>query len=381
LDVPADCLFYQTICLPGIGVIHGSWDHREETDAYLGHIDFKGKRVLDVGPANGFFSFEMEKRGAKVVALDLGKEADWDAVPHPDIDVAFLQGALRNNVRLVENAFWFTHKLLKSNVRLIYGSVYDTPNLINKVDVALMGNVLQHFRDPFRAIEQVAKVVGETIIITESLWFDDQSFVNSPSMRFLPSVAIPEINHSWWQMSPTLVAEILKMLNFQQIRWRRHKQRFNGTPLDKSRGFIPRSIPHFTVTGARTGNFRVAFAAGWHDEERNEECVWRWSSQKQASISIKMPIDEACRAQFAFELASLRNEDVQLYFNGSIVWQGEVTAIPQPIRLKELELNPGQNFLEISSANEPTKAGNNDARHIGVRISNFIAATTTAPRT
>lgn len=378
LGVPADCLFYQTICLPGIGVINGAWDHREHTDAYLGDIDFKGKQVLDVGPANGFFSFEMERRGANVVAIDLGKEADWDAVPHPDIEVAFLRGALRNNVRLVENAFWFAHKLLNSNVHLIYGSVYDTPNLINKVDVALMSNVLQHFRDPFRAIEQVAKVVGETIIITESLWFDEQSFVNSPSMRLLPSVTIPEISHSWWQVSPALVAEILKLLNFQQIRCRLHKQRFNGTPLDKAKGLIPRSIPHFTVTGTRTGNFRVAFALGWHDEERNEECVWRWSSQKKASISIKVPIDEACRAQFAFELASIGNADVQVSFNGLMVWQGKVTHIPQRIYLQELELNPGQNFLEISSANEPTKAADNDARHIGVRISNFSAATTTA---
>jgi SAM-dependent methyltransferase len=154
LGIPPDCMFYQTTCLTGIGVINGQWDHREHTNAYLGDIDFKGKRVLDVGPASGFFSFEMEKRGAEVVAIELGKEADWDAVPHPDIDGAFLRDALRDSVRLIENAFWFTHELLKSNVRLIYGSVYDTPNLINKVDVALMGNVLQHFRDPFRAIEQ-----------------------------------------------------------------------------------------------------------------------------------------------------------------------------------------------------------------------------------
>jgi hypothetical protein len=135
------------------------------------------------------------------------------------------------------------------------------------------------------------------------------------------------------------------MLNFQQIRWRLHKQRFNGTSLDKSRSIIPRSISHFTVTGARTGNFRVAFAAGWHDEERNEECVWRWSSQKQASISIKMPIDEACRAQFAFELASLRNEYVQLYFNGSIVWAGRGHTYTSANSLEGTGAQPWTEFL------------------------------------
>lgn len=369
LRVPADCAFYQTISLPGIGVIEGQWDHREHTDAYLGNIDFKGKRVLDVGPGSGFFSFEMEKRGARVVAIDLGKEADWDAVPHPDVDVAFLRGALRDAVRVIENAFWFAHKLLNSKVHLVYGSVYDTPKLIDRVDVALMSNVLLHLRDPFRAIEQVAKVVGETIIITESLWVDDQAFVNSPSMRLLPRAAvIPEVSHSWWQVSPALIAEILKLLNFQQIRCSFHKQRFNGTPLDKA----TRLVPHFTVTGTRTGNVGVVFAVGWHDEERSEKGeIWRWSSQKKASISVKVPIGEAFRARFAFELASIRNENVQVDFNGLIVWQGKVTHIPQGIYLKDLELNPGQNLLEINSANGPKRAGDNDPRHIGVRISNF----------
>jgi SAM-dependent methyltransferase len=373
LRVPADCAFYQTISLPGIGVIEGQWDHRENTDAYLGDIDFKGKRVLDVGPASGFFSFEIEKRGAKVVAIDLGEEADWDAAPHPDVDVAFLQRALRDAVRVIENAFWFSHKLLNSKVYLVHGSVYETPKLIDRVDVALMSNVLQHFRDPFRAIEQVAEVVGETIIITESLWVDDQAFVNSPSMRLLPRAAvIPEVSHSWWQVSPALITEILRLLNFQQIRCRFHKQRFNGTPLDRAKGLIPRLVPHFTVTGTRTSNFRVLFAVGWHDEERNEkEEIWHWSSQKKASISVKVPTGEAFHARFAFELASIRNEHVQMYFNGLIVWQGKVTHMPQGIYLKDLELNPGENLLEINSANEPTKAGDNDPRHIGVRISNF----------
>jgi predicted nicotinamide N-methyase len=37
-------------------------------DPYLGNFDFVGKRVLDVGAASGFLTFEMEKRGAEVVA-------------------------------------------------------------------------------------------------------------------------------------------------------------------------------------------------------------------------------------------------------------------------------------------------------------------------
>jgi len=51
--IPDDCLFYQTIALPGYGTIEGCWDHRDHLDAYLGHTDFAGKHVLDVGPGSG----------------------------------------------------------------------------------------------------------------------------------------------------------------------------------------------------------------------------------------------------------------------------------------------------------------------------------------
>lgn len=246
-SIPKDCVFYQTMSLPGIGVIEGFWDHRDDADVYLGRVGFRGKRVLDVGPANGFFSFEMEKRGAEVVAIDLGEEADWDAVPHPGADMGSLNEILRNNVRLVENAFWTAHNLLNSHVCLLYGSVYDTPKLIDRVDVALMGNVLQHFRDPFRAIEQVSKVVGETIIITESLWIEDDDFLAAPVMRLIPAVTAPNCNHSWWQTSPALVIEILKLLGYSQVRTEFHKQRFNGAPGDKEM----RLVPHFTIVGSR----------------------------------------------------------------------------------------------------------------------------------
>jgi 2-polyprenyl-3-methyl-5-hydroxy-6-metoxy-1,4-benzoquinol methylase len=372
LAIPDNCVFYQTISLPGVGVIDGSWDHREHTDVYLGNTDFQGKRVLDVGPANGFFSFEMEKRGAQVVAIDLGQQADWDAVPHPDINVASLKDAIRKTVQAVENAFWFAHKILNSQVDLVYGSVYETPNLIDKVDVALMSNILQHFRDPFRAIEQVAKVVGERIIITETLWDGDDNFINSRTMRLIPAISARDINQSWWLVSPTLVIEILKLLDFPQIRCEFHKQWFNGTSIDKK----SRLVPHFTITGTRTSNLRVAFTTGWHEEERNERSVWHWSAQKNAGISIKVPANEPCRAELSFELASIRTEDVKVYFNRSLIWHGRVTEIPQPVHLKGLDLHPGENSLEINSASQPTPAGNNDSRSIGVAVYNFIVRST-----
>ena len=72
------CYFYHTIDLPEIGTVEGNWDLRAGLHEYLGNFDFRGKRVLDIGTANGILSFWMEKHGAEVISFDLDKEGDWD---------------------------------------------------------------------------------------------------------------------------------------------------------------------------------------------------------------------------------------------------------------------------------------------------------------
>ena len=80
----ADCYFYHTMELPGRGVIEGrDWDLRGRVDEYLGNVDFAGQRVLEIGPASGFLTFEMEKRGADVISVEVTDEHGWDFVPYP----------------------------------------------------------------------------------------------------------------------------------------------------------------------------------------------------------------------------------------------------------------------------------------------------------
>jgi 2-polyprenyl-3-methyl-5-hydroxy-6-metoxy-1,4-benzoquinol methylase len=52
-----DCYFYHTIDLPVVGTVRGNWDLRKHIKDYLGNVEFKDKRVLDVGCANGALSF------------------------------------------------------------------------------------------------------------------------------------------------------------------------------------------------------------------------------------------------------------------------------------------------------------------------------------
>ena len=85
VERPEDCFFYHKINIPGLGDVGEQWDLRSSIDDYLGKFDFRGKRVLDMGTASGFLTFEMEKRGAEVVSFDMVDGTQWDIVPHHNI--------------------------------------------------------------------------------------------------------------------------------------------------------------------------------------------------------------------------------------------------------------------------------------------------------
>src|SRR5207244_9825176 len=74
-DVP---YWYHSIELgPGV-VTPGVFDLRPIVER-LPWPDLAGKRCLDVGTSDGFFAFELERRGAgEVVAVDIGRHEQWD---------------------------------------------------------------------------------------------------------------------------------------------------------------------------------------------------------------------------------------------------------------------------------------------------------------
>ena len=81
----ADCYFYHTMELPGLGVQHGHWDLRGRFADYVGGVEVKGKSVLDIGTATGFLSFEAERLGAaRVVSFDMGDVRQQAFLPFKD---------------------------------------------------------------------------------------------------------------------------------------------------------------------------------------------------------------------------------------------------------------------------------------------------------
>ena len=66
-----ECYFYHTMEIPGLGLVEGQWDLRDGVGEYTGGVDYKGKRVLEIGTASGFLCFTLEAQGAEMVSYDL----------------------------------------------------------------------------------------------------------------------------------------------------------------------------------------------------------------------------------------------------------------------------------------------------------------------
>src|SRR5919204_5033242 len=113
-----DCNFYTSMDIPGVGSVEGSWDLRSGVDEYLGHVDFAGKRVLEIGPASGFLTFAMEHRGAEVVGVEMGDWRNYEFIPRPNLNVEELDLPPDKMLEKMTNGFWYAHRAFQSSSRV-----------------------------------------------------------------------------------------------------------------------------------------------------------------------------------------------------------------------------------------------------------------------
>ena len=240
VDDVDDCHFYHVMEIPGHGVVGEQWDLRGKERAYLGDVPLRGKRVLEIGPASGFLTFHMEAEGAEVVAVELAPDADWDFVPHARLDLEAAVRERRPMMELVRNGFWFAHERHGSGARVHYGSAYDLPVELGHFDVAILGSVLLHTRDPLRIVEGCARL-ADTVVITDA---HDKSLDGDPLARLVPRPDSAEWD-TWWYFSPKLFVSFLGVLGFTDTAVTVHTQRFVG-----GEGSV--DLPLFTVVARRT---------------------------------------------------------------------------------------------------------------------------------
>jgi tRNA (mo5U34)-methyltransferase len=159
----------------------------------------EGKRCLDVGTFDGFWSFEMERRGAKeVVAIDLeqGSDADWPPNTREEIEREIKKMGAEWGA-----GFRIAKELLGSSVKRVVCSVYDLePDRVGgDFDYVLCGTLLQHLRDPVAALERIRetlKPMGELLLVETYSAPLTQRFRGRPVAEFRP--AIPKSLFTWW---------------------------------------------------------------------------------------------------------------------------------------------------------------------------------------
>lgn len=156
------CSWYHTIEL-GYGVrTPGEFDHGPA----LGHFplpeSLKGKRCLDVATFDGFWAFEMERRGAdEVVALDIESWLDLDLPPY--IIERFKSRGLTGPTGA---GFKLAADILGSRVERRICNVYDlSPETFGEFDYVVCSDLLVHLTNPLRALQNVWSVTkGEAVL-------------------------------------------------------------------------------------------------------------------------------------------------------------------------------------------------------------------------
>ena len=161
-----DLAWYHTIDLPGGVATAGRYDTRRAAARIPMPASLEGKRCLDVGCADGFWAFEMERRGAaEVVAVDIAKPADGDW-PHHVRDETRRRGY--PGVR--KACFELAAGRLGSGVQRQEINIYDlSPERLGRFDFVFLGALLIHLRDPAGALAAVHEVTDGQFLCLETV--------------------------------------------------------------------------------------------------------------------------------------------------------------------------------------------------------------------
>lgn len=213
-DDPSLNGWYHTIELGNGLVSQGFFDHRPVIDRYGIPESLRGKKVLDVATGDGFFAFEMERRGAeRVVAIDVPRIGDCDWLP-------------RMKTRIGDTAndhtwpihFAMAHAMLNSSVEYKFCSVYDlSPYTVGIFDLVFCGSLLLHLQNPLGALHAIRSVTRDMAIIETTIDRSlEEAVPGRPVMTFgsPENEAQPGENNTYWLCTTAAIQKMLRYADF-----------------------------------------------------------------------------------------------------------------------------------------------------------------------
>jgi tRNA (mo5U34)-methyltransferase len=185
--------WYHTLELAS-GVVTPGWhDHRPIVGRLPLPGSLAGKRCLDIGTFNGFWAFEMERRGAdEVVALDVLDPLRWDwPAGSSEATVRALAGRMTQG-----RGFEIARGALGSSVRRLERSVYDlSQDEDGQFDFVFLGSLIVHLRDPVGALERVRSVCHSHGMLVVMDGIDLGLTLRHPG---IPAARLDGRGRPWW---------------------------------------------------------------------------------------------------------------------------------------------------------------------------------------
>jgi len=167
---------------------------KDRVAAYPIPQDLRGRRVLDIGAWDGWFSFEMERRGADVMAIDCF-----------------------DNPRFRE-----IHSLYKSRVDYRQMDVYEiTPQSVGRFDFVLFLGVLYHLKHPLLALERVCAVTKEMAIVDSFVLRDNFDQNATPKMEFYETDEMEGQTDNWCAPNLACLMAMSRTAGFARVELRK----------------------------------------------------------------------------------------------------------------------------------------------------------------
>jgi tRNA (mo5U34)-methyltransferase len=248
--------WYHTIDLGDGLVTPGLYDYRETIDDFHFPERMDGMTVLDVGSATGFFAFEFERRGGRVISTELPSLRDLDRFPGQSVEnsirkierMIFPDGLNLEAMRrgdtaqelhrcLLDGPFRFCQQRLGSRVERCYSTVYDlTPEragMPGGFDLVFVGDVLVHTLYPLKALAAIAPLCqpdGGELVFAQMLPDGPQE---PPAMVYVGGGDPDEDHISWWLPNQSCLEQMLTKLGFrtvEEVGWHSGVLRPGGYP-------------------------------------------------------------------------------------------------------------------------------------------------------
>ena len=214
-----ECRWYHMFDKPDGSVIRGSWDYRHNVDEYLGHVDFRGKSVLEIVPASGFLTVAGAARRVRI-GHRYPRRRCWEYGPgHRDTGRAAnvatacptqKVGGSRSGVHRPRPRFYCGVAGLREVAAQL------------SFDICLIGGLLQHVRYPVDVL-WIASQAATQVIVSER-FLPEVEKTGEPLARLVPSRRNDFID-SWWYFSSSAVSNALDIFGFDRERLGRFKCR------------------------------------------------------------------------------------------------------------------------------------------------------------